>query len=57
MLEIRYTMIDEHDLKNGEKITGERTFETFKDLENWLAYHRAYLVSVEFEGQLENDRG
>lgn len=57
MLEIKFVMIDEHDTQEGAKIRGERTFTTFKDLENWLAYNRAYLVSVEFEGQLESDRG
>jgi hypothetical protein len=49
MLEARYTLINQW--KNDEVSDLSMEFETISQLEDFLAYNRAYITKISFTGQ------
>lgn len=53
MLQVNYIKRAEWESEYQEK-TGWEKFETHRELEDWLAYNRAYLIRLEFTGYTDN---
>jgi len=54
MLTARYTIINQW---NKEEIySHEQDFESISDLENFLAYNRAYITKLSFTGSFEKEQ-
>jgi hypothetical protein len=58
MLIAHYRIIDQWSPINNRKITDEeREFETIGELEDFIAYNRAYIVELSFTGKLSTGKG
>lgn len=51
MLTAKYTI--ENQWEKGEIFSKEQDFQTIDDLENFLAYNRAYIRELSFSGKVE----
>ena len=46
-----------YDERKGTIEEFEVEFETIREIEHFLAYHRSYIRSIEFSGSIEADKG